>query len=87
MRELSFRYETDKPPLTALFDRPRGARALYLCAHGAGAGMRHRFMQAMSTALAEQKIATLRFNFPFTEAGRKRPDHATTLKKTIRATR
>src|SRR6185295_9078547 len=43
-------------------------------AHGAGAGMHHPFMKQLSEALAERNIATLRFNFPFTEQKKRRPD-------------
>ncbi len=45
---------------TCLLVRPRGARALYVFAHGAGAGMRHAFMEELADALAERGIATLR---------------------------
>lgn len=43
-------------------------------AHGAGADMNHIFMTSLAQALAERNIATLRFNFVFTENGKKRPD-------------
>jgi predicted alpha/beta-hydrolase family hydrolase len=52
-------------------------------AHGAGAGMNHEFMVAISKALAEKKIATLRFNFPFLENKKGRPDSPTVAHKTI----
>ena len=54
--------------------RPRGAKALYLFAHGAGAGMRHAFMQGLAEALAEQGVATARWEFPYMAAGKKRVD-------------
>jgi predicted alpha/beta-hydrolase family hydrolase len=47
---------------------------LYVFAHGAGAGMRHPSMAAIAEGLGERGIATLRYNFPYTEAGAKRPD-------------
>ncbi len=53
---------------------PDGAVAALVLAHGAGAGMRHRNMQAIADAFALRNIATLRFDFPFIEAGRKRVD-------------
>lgn len=71
--------------VTGLWWRPRGARALYVFAHGAGAGMRHHFMEAACAALAERRIATLRYAFPYSEAGRKRPDHRNVLEATVRA--
>jgi predicted alpha/beta-hydrolase family hydrolase len=52
-------------------------------AHGAGAGMNHDFMVTLSTALARQDIATLRFNFPFLENKKGRPDSPAVAHKTI----
>ena len=49
--------------------RPPDAWALYILAHGAGAGMRHRFMESIAQALAERGIATLRYQFPYVESG------------------
>ncbi len=69
----------------ALWRRPRGATALYVLAHGAGAGMHHRFMQAVADRLDARKIATLRFQFPYVQAGRKRPDRPPAIVATIAA--
>ena len=71
--------------VSALLERPDDARVLYVLAHGAGAGMRHQFMDAIAAALHERAVATFRFNFPFTEAGKGRPDHKKWLIPTIRA--
>ncbi len=71
--------------VSGLLQRPDDARALYVLAHGAGAGMTHAFMTAIADRLAARGIATFRFQFPYTEAGRKRPDHRKTLVPTIRA--
>lgn len=57
-----------------IWERPSDAIAACVLAHGAGAGMRHKNMQAIVTAFARTGIATLRFDFPFIEAGRKRVD-------------
>lgn len=65
--------------------RPPRARAGYVLAHGAGADMRHAFMESMAGRLAERGIATFRFQVPYTEAGRRRPDHRTTLLRTVRS--
>ena len=65
--------------------RPPNARALYVLAHGAGAGMRHRFMEAVARALAPAGIATFRYQFPYIEAGGKRPDAPGVLQETVRA--
>ena len=54
-------------------------------AHGAGAGMRHSFMERMASQLAARGIATLRFQFPYMEAGRRRPDRPALLMAAVRA--
>jgi hypothetical protein len=64
--------------------RPRGARALYVMAHGAGAGMRHAFMTDMAAALADHDIATLRWEFPYMAAGRPRPDRPEVAEAAVR---
>lgn len=58
----------------SLLALPPDARALYVCAHGAGAGMRHAFLEGMAAALAARRIGVLRYEFPYMEAGRKRVD-------------
>jgi len=65
--------------------RPPDARCLYVLAHGAGADMRHRFMEEMAVRLAGRRVATLRYQFPYTEAGRKFPDRPAELEATVRA--
>jgi uncharacterized protein len=64
---------------------PPGAGWLYLFAHGAGAGMRHPFMHDMASRLADRGIATLRYEYPYMTAGRRRPDPAPTLESVTRA--
>lgn len=66
--------QSESGALSADLTLPEGAEALLLLAHGAGAGYRHANMVAISTALAERGVASLRFNFPFTEQGRRRVD-------------
>ena len=60
--------------MQSLLLRPEGAKALYLFAHGAGAGMTHKAMDSCARGLATRGIATLRFQFPYMEKGSKRPD-------------
>ena len=60
--------------MSALLLRPEAARAAYVFAHGAGAGMAHPSMAALAEGLAERGIATLRYQFPYMEKGGKRPD-------------
>jgi predicted alpha/beta-hydrolase family hydrolase len=54
-------------------------------AHGAGAGMQHRFMIALSEALASHQIGSLRYNFPYMEQGKKRPDVPAVAHKAVAA--
>lgn len=64
---------------------PPGAGWLLLLAHGAGAGMRHQFMTAIAAALAQRGIASLRYEYPYMSAGRRRPDPAPALEAVSRA--
>lgn len=67
-----------------LLHTPSGADWLLVLAHGAGAGMRHRFMEDMAGRLGARAIATLRYEYPYMSEGRKRPDHATRLEAVTR---
>jgi predicted alpha/beta-hydrolase family hydrolase len=53
---------------------PDGATSFLALAHGAGAGMRHAFLEAIAGALARCRVATLRFEFPYAAAAARRPD-------------
>jgi predicted alpha/beta-hydrolase family hydrolase len=64
---------------------PPKAKALYLFAHGAGAGMTHNSMESNAQALAERGIATLRYQFLFMEKGSKRPDPPRLAHAVVRA--
>lgn len=70
---------------SGLLQTPVSAKACYVFAHGAGAGMDHTFMAAIAKGLAERSIASLRFNFPFMEQGSKRPDSPAVAHAAIRA--
>ena len=63
---------------------PPGAFCLYVLAHGAGAGMRHPFLQHLAEALAEERVATLRYEFPYMAEGRRRIDPAEVLHARVR---
>jgi uncharacterized protein len=68
-----------------LLQAPQPARACYVLAHGAGAGMTHPFMAAIAAGLAARGIATLRYQFPYMERGSKRPDPPPVAQATVRA--
>jgi hypothetical protein len=71
--------------VSALLDAPPKARVCYVLAHGAGAGMAHPFMAAVAGGLFARGIATLRYQFPYMEAGKKRPDPPALAHATVRA--
>lgn len=62
--------------------RPTAPAATLVLAHGAGAGMDHPFMAGFSRAMAEASVASLRFNFPYVERGRRSPDPERVLRET-----
>ncbi len=69
----------------ALLTLPEPAKAILAFAHGAGAGMQHAFMADTARRLAERGVATLRYQFPYMEAGRRRPDGPPVLVESVRA--
>ncbi|OKO88755.1 alpha/beta hydrolase [Bradyrhizobium sp. NAS80.1] len=71
--------------VSAILTQPDNARACYVLAHGAGADMRHSFMEKVAAGLADRGIATLRFNFPYMENKQRRPDLPAVAHATIRA--
>jgi hypothetical protein len=75
----------DAQRVSGLLQSSPSARACYVLAHGAGAGMTHPFMAAIANGLAERGIATLRYQFPYMEQGSKRPDAPKLAHATVRA--
>jgi predicted alpha/beta-hydrolase family hydrolase len=75
----------DAQRVSGLLQVPHEARACYVLAHGAGAGMSHPFMAAVANGLAERGIATMRYQFPYIERGSKRPDAPKLAQATVRA--
>ena len=71
--------------VSGLLLAPPRARACYVLAHGAGAGMTHPFMAAVAAELAERGIATLRYQFPYMEQRSRRPDPPKLAHATVRA--
>lgn len=71
--------------VSAILTQPADARACYVLAHGAGADMRHAFMDKVAEGLAERGIATFRFNFPYMEKKQGRPDQPAVAHAAIRA--
>src|SRR5688572_9221777 len=76
---------SDTQRVSGLLQVPPNARACYVMAHGAGAGMSHSFMAAVADGLAERGIATLRYQFLYMEQGSKRPDSPKLAHAAVRA--
>jgi uncharacterized protein len=72
--EERFRIEVDRGDVGAVYARPGGASATLVVAHGAGAGMDHPFMVGFTRGINDLGIASMRFNFPYMEAGRRGTD-------------
>ena len=70
----ALRIPVGEESVSALLIRPVDAKALFVFAHGAGAGMTHKAMESNAEGLAARGIATLRYEFPYMEKGSKRPD-------------
>ncbi len=71
--------------VSGLLQTPPDPRGCYVLAHGAGAGMNHRFLAAVAAELSQRGIATLRYQFPYMEQGAKRPDPPHLAHATVRA--
>lgn len=82
-RSLSITVSPEIGKVSAELIIPEKPICVMTLAHGAGAGMNHEFMVTISKALAEKDIATLRFNFPFMENKKRRPDSPVVAHKTI----
>jgi len=75
----------DRGEVAALLLQPENPRYLLVLGHGAGAGMRHPFMERLSGELAAVAIGTLRYQFPYMEERRKAPDSPKVLTATVAA--
>jgi len=84
-KDIQFFVNEKAGAVSGLLIKPSDARGLLLLAHGAGAGMRHRFMEDVVAKLAERSVATLRYQFPYMEKRTKRPDTEAVLTDTVRA--
>ncbi len=84
MKKLNINITPEIGSVSAILQKPADATALLVLSHGAGAGMEHPFMQDLADQLANHKVATLRFNFPFKENGGA-PDRPPKAQATIQA--
>lgn len=84
-RSLTFSVSPAIGKVSAICLVPEKPSCIITLAHGAGAGMNHIFLETLAASLAEADIATLRFNFPFTEQKKGRPDSPAVAHQTIEA--
>ena len=84
-RSLSLQVSPSIGTVSAEYIVPETSKCIMTLAHGAGAGMHHSFMAALAASLSAVGIATLRFNFPFTEHKKGRPDAPAVAHQTIAA--
>ena len=82
MSEQEIRITTERGEVGAAWGRPRGAIATLVLAPGAGSGYEAPFLAGFAGALMEEGVATLRFNFPYREQGRRSPDREPVLRAT-----
>lgn len=84
-REHKIRVAEAASNVDAVLKRPKDARWLLVLAHGAGAGMRHPFLEGLTSMLHSEGVATLRYQFPYMQQQRRRPDSPKVLLATVRA--
>lgn len=87
-KELKFLSTRDKGEVSAILMRPDGATHLLVLGHGASTSMRHATMQRIAEVMASQKIASFRYNFPYSENGTARNSNSTcveTIRSAVRA--
>ncbi len=75
----------DKLAVSGLWQSAEHPKACFVVAHGAGAGMRHAFLESMAVQLATRNIESLRYQFPYMEKGSKRPDPPALCHVTVKA--
>jgi len=85
VREIRFTASKSAGEVGGLVMIPESPRRMLVLAHGAGAGMRHAFMEALAVELAARNVATLRYQFPYMERKTGRPDPKPILFATVRA--
>jgi uncharacterized protein len=84
-KQLEFAASKSSGKVSALLTLPSQSRALYVLAHGAGAGMNHSFLDAIARGLETRRIGTFRYQFPYMEAGRNRVDPPAIAAATVRS--
>jgi hypothetical protein len=84
-KKISFKVSDSIGSVTGLLNEAAKPMAILALAHGAGAGITHSFMSSLAEELEKLSISTLRYNFPYMENGKKRPDPPAVAEKTVEA--
>lgn len=84
-RELRFEVSPSSGEVSAIYDAPIDARALFVMAHGAGGGMKGAFFDDLARRLGERGVGTFRYQFPYMEQRRPRTDPPAVATRTVRA--
>ncbi|HWA34371.1 MAG TPA: alpha/beta family hydrolase [Cyclobacteriaceae bacterium] len=82
-KKISVQISTSIGKVSARIDEAKKPKAVMVLAHGAGAGMDHAFMTSLAQGLADENITVIRYNFPFKENGKGRPDPPAVAEKTV----
>jgi predicted alpha/beta-hydrolase family hydrolase len=85
VKEVQFMTTQNSGTVTGILIKPGKPRGFLVLGHGAGAGMRHPFMESVTERLADHGVATFRYEFPYMEHGKKRPDRQPILLATVRS--
>ena len=83
IEKMSIKISTELGTISAVLSRPAKISWIMVLAHGAGAGMDHSFLEGIAEELERADVACLRYNFPYMEKGKKRPDVPAVAIKTI----
>jgi predicted alpha/beta-hydrolase family hydrolase len=82
-KKISIQVSTSIGKVSGLVDEAKKPQAVMVLAHGAGAGMDHSFMTSLAQQLVTHEITVVRYNFPFKENGKGRPDAPAVAEKTV----
>ena len=83
MRNIKWTISENIGQVSGIVQLDNQSDCLLVLGHGAGAGMTHLFMEQLANALFEQKIGVVRYQFPYMEKGKRRPDYPAVAHKTI----
>ena len=83
--EIKIKISEELGEVSGIFSRPDNSKYLLVLAHGAGADMRHSFMETLTNDLNQNEIAVLRFNFRYKELGKGAPDRPKVALPTVKA--